>query len=64
MACVRGADPLVGALGRHLAISGFMGAGKSTVGARVATLTARPFVDVDRLLEKLHGPIPELCESR
>ena len=64
MARVRGADPLVGALGRHLAISGFMGAGKSTVGARVATLTARPFVDLDRLIEKRHGPIPELFEAR
>ena len=55
---------MVGALGRHLAISGFMGAGKSTVGARVATLTARPFVDLDRLIEKRHGPIPELFEER
>jgi shikimate kinase/3-dehydroquinate synthase len=55
---------VVGALGRHLAISGFMGAGKSTVGARVAGLTARPFVDLDRLIEKRHGPIPELFEER
>ena len=55
---------MVGALGRHLAISGFMGAGKSTVGARVATLTARPFVDLDRLIEMRHGPIPELFEER
>jgi shikimate kinase/3-dehydroquinate synthase len=39
-----------------------MGAGKSTVGARVAELTARPFVDVDRLIERRHGPIPELFE--
>jgi shikimate kinase/3-dehydroquinate synthase len=62
VARVRGADPLVGALGRHLALAGFMGAGKSTVGARVAELTARPFVDVDRLIERRHGPIPELFE--
>jgi shikimate kinase / 3-dehydroquinate synthase len=55
---------VVGALGRHLAISGFMGAGKSTVGARVAALTARPFVDLDGLIEKRHGPIPELFEER
>jgi shikimate kinase / 3-dehydroquinate synthase len=41
-----------------------MGAGKSTVGARVATLTARPFVDLDRLIEKRHGPIAELFEAR
>jgi shikimate kinase / 3-dehydroquinate synthase len=37
-----------------------MGAGKSTVGVRVADLTARPFVDLDGLIEKRHGPIPEL----
>lgn len=37
-----------------------MGAGKSTVGARVADATARPFVDLDALIEKRHGPIPEL----
>ena len=39
-----------------------MGAGKSTVGARVAELTARPFVDLDGLIERRHGPIPELFE--
>jgi shikimate kinase/3-dehydroquinate synthase len=39
-----------------------MGAGKSTVGARVAALTARPFVDLDRLIEERLGPIPELFE--
>jgi 3-dehydroquinate synthetase len=54
---------LVGALGRHLALAGFMGAGKSTVGARVAGLTARPFIDLDRLIERRHGPIPELFEA-
>jgi shikimate kinase/3-dehydroquinate synthase len=37
-----------------------MGAGKSTVGARVAEATARPFVDLDALIEMRHGPIPEL----
>jgi shikimate kinase / 3-dehydroquinate synthase len=39
-----------------------MGAGKSTVGARVAEATARPFVDLDRLIERRHRPIPELFE--
>ncbi|MGH3041540.1 MAG: shikimate kinase, partial [Gaiellaceae bacterium] len=39
-----------------------MGAGKSTVGARVAEATARPFVDLDRVIERRHGPIPELFE--
>jgi len=57
-----GADPLVGALGKHLALIGFMGAGKSTVGRDVAERTARPFVDTDEETERLHGPIPELFE--
>jgi shikimate kinase/3-dehydroquinate synthase len=39
-----------------------MGAGKSTVGARVAEAAARPFVDLDALIERRHGPIPELFE--
>ena len=65
MAGVRGADPLVsevGALGKHLALIGFMGAGKSTIGREVAGRTARPFVDTDVEIERLHGPIPELFE--
>ena len=65
MAGVRGADPLVsevGALGKHLALIGFMGAGKSTIGRKVAERTARPFVDTDAEIERLHGPIPELFE--
>ncbi|HWM13201.1 MAG TPA: bifunctional shikimate kinase/3-dehydroquinate synthase [Gaiellaceae bacterium] len=51
---------MVGALGKHIAVAGFMGAGKSTVGARMAEATARPFVDLDALIEKRHVPIPEL----
>ena len=53
MARVRGADPLVGALGKHLALIGFMGAGKSTIGREVAKRTARPFVDTDAEIERL-----------
>jgi 3-dehydroquinate synthetase/shikimate kinase len=53
---------VVGALGRHLALAGFMGAGKTTVGMRVAELTHRPFVDLDAEIEARHGPIPELFE--
>jgi shikimate kinase / 3-dehydroquinate synthase len=37
-----------------------MGAGKSTIGQEVATLSGRPFVDVDREVERRHGPISEL----
>jgi shikimate kinase/3-dehydroquinate synthase len=65
VARVPGADRLVtevGALGRHLALVGFMGAGKSTIGEEVAQLSARPFVDVDRELERRHGPIGALFE--
>jgi shikimate kinase / 3-dehydroquinate synthase len=50
----------VGALGKHLALIGFMGAGKSTVGRGVAARTGRPFVDTDEEIERRHGPIPEL----
>jgi shikimate kinase/3-dehydroquinate synthase len=39
-----------------------MGAGKSIVGERVAEAIARPFVDLDRLIERRHGPIPKLFE--
>jgi shikimate kinase/3-dehydroquinate synthase len=40
-----------------------MGAGKSTVGMRVAEAAARPFVDLDGLIERRHGPIPALFEQ-
>jgi 3-dehydroquinate synthetase len=52
----------VGALGKHLALIGFMGAGKTTIGSRVAELTSRPFIDLDAVIEQRHGPIPELFE--
>jgi len=42
------------ALDRHLALIGFMGAGKSTLGAEVADRLGRPFVDLDRELEAQH----------
>jgi shikimate kinase / 3-dehydroquinate synthase len=54
---------VVGALGKHLALIGFMGAGKTTVGRQVAARIHRPFVDLDREIEKHHGPIPEVFES-
>ena len=45
---------------RPLALIGPMGAGKSTVGRRVARRTGRPFVDTDARVAAEHGPIPEL----
>jgi shikimate kinase/3-dehydroquinate synthase len=50
------------AVDRHIALIGFMGAGKSTVGEEVARRTGRPFVDTDAEIEARHGPIPELFD--
>jgi 3-dehydroquinate synthetase/shikimate kinase len=53
------------ALERHVALVGFMGAGKTTLGAQVAERLGRRFVDVDRELERSLGQsIPELFEGR
>jgi shikimate kinase/3-dehydroquinate synthase len=49
-------------LGKHIALIGMMGAGKSTVGQELAERVARPFVDTDAEIEKRFGPIPELFE--
>ena len=54
----------VGAIGKHLALVGFMGAGKTTIGREVARLTERPFVDTDEEIERRFGPIPKLFEER
>lgn len=43
------------ALGRHLALAGFMGAGKSTKGRIAAERLGRPFVDLDRVIEQRAG---------
>jgi 3-dehydroquinate synthetase len=51
------------ALGRHLALTGFMGAGKTTIGARVAERLERPFVDLDDEIERRSGAsVVELFE--
>jgi shikimate kinase/3-dehydroquinate synthase len=54
---------VVGAVDKHFALIGFMGAGKSRLGRELARLTHRPFVDTDREIEKRHGPIGELFEG-
>ena len=54
----------VGAISKHIALIGFMGAGKSTVGKEVAQATDRAFVDADEEIEKRHGPIAEIFEER
>jgi shikimate kinase / 3-dehydroquinate synthase len=53
----------VGALGKHLVLIGFMGAGKTTVGRDVAHRIERPFIDLDQVIEDAHGSIPELFEQ-
>ena len=51
------------ALGRHLALAGFMGAGKTTIGARVAERLGRPFTDIDEEIERRTGAsVVELFE--
>jgi shikimate kinase / 3-dehydroquinate synthase len=53
------------ALDRHLALVGFMGAGKSTLGAQVAQRLGRRFVDLDRELERSLGQtIPQVFGER
>jgi shikimate kinase len=49
------------ALDRHVALIGFMGAGKTSLGALAAVRLGRRFVDLDRELERsLQKKIPEL----
>jgi len=48
-------------LARPVALVGFMGAGKTSVGRELAVLCGRPFVDTDQLVEERAGrTIPEL----
>ncbi len=39
-----------------------MGAGKSTLGDEAARLSGRPFLDLDREIERRHAPVAELFE--
>jgi 3-dehydroquinate synthetase/shikimate kinase len=53
------------ALDRHVALIGFMGAGKTTLGAQAAERLDRRFVDLDRELESRSGSsIPALFAER
>jgi shikimate kinase / 3-dehydroquinate synthase len=48
-------------LDRHVALIGFMGAGKSTLGREVAKRLGREFVDLDREIERQSGErVPQL----
>lgn len=44
---------------RNIVLIGPMAAGKSTIGAQLARLMGREFIDSDQLFEAKHGPIPE-----
>lgn len=50
------------ALGRHVALAGFMGARKTTLGKEAARLLGRPFVDLDAEIEQTGTTIAELFE--
>ncbi len=53
------------ALDRHVALVGFMGAGKSTLGPKLAERLGRPFVSVDQLVEQRAGsPVAEVFAER
>lgn len=52
-------------MARWLVLSGYMGAGKTSVGRRVATRLERPFLDADRVIEeRADMPIPEIFSRR
>ncbi|MBN1192306.1 MAG: 3-dehydroquinate synthase [Coriobacteriia bacterium] len=49
----------------HLFLTGFMGAGKSSVGRLVAARLGRPFVDLDEEIERREGStVPEIFRTR
>ena len=53
------------ALGRHVVLVGFMGAGKTTFGREAAGRLGREFLDLDRAIEERAGKaIPELFAER
>lgn len=50
-----------GELPERIVLVGFMAAGKSTVGRRLAERTGYPFVDLDEAVEELAGrPVPDI----
>ncbi len=44
----------------NLALTGFMGAGKTTTGRRLARLLGITFIDTDAEIERRHGPIGDI----
>ena len=60
----RAGAPRAGRLSAPVVVIGPMGAGKSTVGKRVAKALDVPFTDTDRVIVRDHGPIPAIFETR
>ncbi len=59
------AEAQLNALGRHVVLVGFMGAGKTTLGRDAAGRLGRDFLDLDRTIEERAGKtIPELFAER
>jgi len=59
----RGAQRAVPDRARRIALVGLRGAGKSTLGRRLAKALGCPFLELDRLVEQDYGaPIPDLIE--
>lgn len=48
---------------RAIVLIGPMGAGKTSIGRRVARELGVPFADTDKIVVRDHGPIPELFEQ-
>jgi shikimate kinase len=46
----------------NVVLTGFMGAGKSTIGRRLARMLELPFIDTDAEIVKAHGRIFEIFE--
>jgi shikimate kinase/3-dehydroquinate synthase len=55
---------LATAVGRHLALVGFMGAGKTTIGREVAARLGRGFRDIDAELEESGESVAAVFEKR
>lgn len=51
-------------MSRPIAIIGFMAAGKTTIGRRLAKLLAREFVDTDAVITAKYGPIQAIFASQ
>jgi shikimate kinase len=49
---------------RHVALVGFMGAGKSTIGRKLARELGCAFFDTDDLIVRTHGAIAEIFSSQ